>query len=183
MSDSPLVWKTNFLVDHVRLVAEVQSVIEKVGFHPSTNQIGLTHTSDCPVDVNRYFQSVGSLYDYDLEQFRHQERDFDVFNKELSGTYLEWIYNNVPFRVARMRLMKMPPRKCLSIHEDTGPRYHFAIKTNPNSFLFFPTEKQSFQIPADGFLYGMNAEKSHTAFNADLDSDRIHLVFSDYEHS
>ncbi|MNL47437.1 hypothetical protein D3C87_1702270 [compost metagenome] len=82
-----------------------------------------------------------------------------------------------------MRLMKMPPRKCLSIHDDTGPRYHFAIQTNPHAYLFFPKQKLSFQIPADGYLYGMNAEEQHTAFNADLDADRIHLVFSDFDRS
>lgn len=181
MSYPSLVWKTDFSIDYSRLLLETQELIARVGFHSSANQIGLTHTEDCT--DNKYFQSVGSLYDYDQEKFRYQERDFCVFNQELAGTYFEWIYKNVPFKVARMRLMKMPPRKCLSIHDDTGPRFHIAIKTNPHSYLFFPKDQKSFQIPADGYLYGMNAEQLHTAFNADLSEDRIHLVFSDYDHS
>ncbi|MFS4459360.1 hypothetical protein [Bdellovibrio sp. HCB2-146] len=182
MSPTNLVWKTSFNVDLPLLQKEVAALIERVGFDKSTQQIGLTHTPDChPHD--KYFQSVGSLYDYEQDQFLYQERDFSILNADLKGSHLEWIYQNVPFRVARMRLMRMPPRKCLSIHDDTGPRFHIAIKTNPFSYLFFPDTQQSFQIPTDGALYGMDATKLHTAFNADLKEDRIHLVFSDFDKS
>lgn len=162
-------------------MAEVTDLISRVGFHGSTNQLGLTHTPDCPED-QKFYQSVGSLYDYDTDTFKLHEKDFSVFNSSLKGTYLEWIYKNVPFQVARMRLMRMPSKKCLSMHDDTGPRYHIALKTNPHAFLFFASG-QSFHIPADGFLYGMRATEIHTAFNADPKEDRIHLVFSDLIHS
>lgn len=182
MSDSELIWKTEFFVDLPRLTQEISELISSVGFHSSTNQIGLTHTLDCS-EADRYYESVGSLYDYEKDIFLHHERDFSVFNRALAGTYLEWIYHNVPFRVARMRLMRLLPKRCLSIHDDTGPRYHFAVKTNPNSYLFFPDQGTSVQIPANGYLYGIKATEMHTAFNADSKEERIHLVFSDYENS
>lgn len=182
MPQSPLVSKTDFRIDLERLQKEVSEIILKAGFHPSAQQIGLTHTPDCAPE-NRFHESVGSLYNYKLDRFDHHERDFCLFNQDLKGSYCEWIYHNVPFKVARMRLMRMPPRKCLSIHDDTGPRYHIAIKTNPSSYLFFPETKEVFQIPLDGHLYHMDATRPHTAFNADLNEDRIHLVFSDFNLS
>ncbi len=182
MSSSNPVRKISFEVNLPRLLDEANQLISSVGFDKSAQQIGLTHTPSCAAE-NRYFESVGSLYDYEKDKFAFHERDFNVFNQDHQGSYFEWLYLNLPFKVARMRLMRMPPKKCLSIHEDTGPRYHIALKTNPFSYLFFPESKISFQIPADGFLYEMDATQLHTAFNADLSEDRIHLVFSDLEKS
>lgn len=182
MLKTELVWKTDFFVDLLRLSTEAFELVNRIGFQNATNQIGLTHTPDCP-EEERFYESVGSLYDYDKDIFVRQERDFSVFNKKLQGTYLEWIYHNVPFRVARMRLMRIQPKRCLSIHDDTGPRFHIAIKTNRSSFLFFPDHDTSVHIPFDGYLYGIKATEMHTALNADSKEERIHLVFSDFENS
>lgn len=176
-----LIEPLDFIVDLTQLKSEVLALVNRVGF-AGENQIGLTHTPNCSPE-NRYRESVGSLYDADLNPARGVERDFSQLNRELDGTYLNWIYQSVPFRPARMRIMRLPARTCLSLHLDTGPRYHIAIVTNPAAFILFPHESRVYHIPANGRLYRMTAQVLHTALNSHPKEERIHLVFSDFERS
>lgn len=79
--------------------------------------------------------------------------------------------------------MRLPAHTCLSLHLDTGPRYHFAIVTNPAAFLLFPHESRVYHLPANGRLYSMAAQVLHTAVNSHHKDERVHLVFSDAERS
>lgn len=177
-----LVRSLSFQIDLVRLRQEATALIERVGWPGAARQISLTHTPACP-PAERYAEGVGSLYDHETDIFRAHEKDFSVFHEELHGSYLHWIYLNVPFAPARMRLMSLLPKTCLSLHDDTGPRYHIALQTNPSCYMVFPEQSRLHHIPSDGRLYRMDAERLHTAINADRQQERLHLVFSDKEFS
>jgi len=109
-----------------------------------------------------------------------RERDFHVINPEFRGTAIEELLGGLPFEFGRTRLMRMAKKSCLSIHWDTSLRYHYAIVTNPACYLvFMDGEVGHFRhIPADGYLYRMDARLTHTAINASRDA-RIHLVICD----
>lgn len=136
--------------------------------------------SDNVVCVNSHRKSVDPLKDYtgwlpeDVS-----EDDFTILNEEFRGTALEELMNSFPFPYRRARLMRMPKKTCLTIHNDTCLRYHFAIKTNPACFLVHMTDNvgEFHHVPADGYLYEMDGTKVHTAINASK-QERIHLVIS-----
>lgn len=109
-----------------------------------------------------------------------RERDFRVINPEFRGTAVEELLGKLPFEFGRTRLMRMPKKSCLSIHWDTSLRYHYAIATNPACYLvFMDGDIGHFRhIPADGYLYEMDARLTHTAINASREP-RYHLVICD----
>lgn len=181
-SSRELVAKTSVQVDIDRLRAELFAVIRQVGWHPDHNQIGFTHRLGCRPE-DEYWDSTGALYDYEKECFISREKDFAVFNKDLEGSYLHEIVKGLPFQAARVRLMRLAPKKCLSMHEDTGPRYHLALKTNPDAYLFYQDNMAAFRIPQDGALYRIDATKHYTEFNSNRSEERIHLVITDSKES
>jgi hypothetical protein len=107
------------------------------------------------------------------------EDDFTVINEEFRGTALEELMSSLPFPYRRARLMRMPKKSCLTIHIDTCLRYHYAIETNPACFLVKMTGNvgEFHHVPADGFLYEMDATTIHTAINASK-QERLHVVIS-----
>jgi hypothetical protein len=109
-----------------------------------------------------------------------RESEFQVINEEFQGTAVESLLRKLPFQFGRTRLIKMPPKSCLSIHWDTSLRWHYAIVTNPACYLIHMQGDQGtfHHIPADGYLYEMDARMTHTAINASKEP-RIHLVISD----
>ena len=109
-----------------------------------------------------------------------RERDFTVINPEFRGTAIEALLERLPFAFGRTRIMRMPKKSCLSIHWDTSLRYHYAVVTNPACYLVHLDGEQGrfHHIPADGYLYEMDARLTHTAINASRHA-RIHLVICD----
>ena len=109
-----------------------------------------------------------------------RERDFRVINEEFRGTAIEDLLGKLPFEFGRTRLMRMPKKSSLSIHWDTSLRYHYAIVTNPACYLvFMDGDIGHFRhVPADGYLYEMDARLTHTAINASREP-RYHLVICD----
>lgn len=107
------------------------------------------------------------------------EDDFTIINEEFRGTALEDLLHKLPFPYRRTRLMRLPKKSCLTIHNDTCLRYHYAIKTNPACFLVHMQGNigEFHHVPADGFLYEMDGTKTHMALNASKE-ERIHLVIS-----
>jgi len=107
------------------------------------------------------------------------EDEFTILNEEFRDTALEDLMRRLPFPYRRARLMRMPKKSCLTIHNDTCLRYHYAIKTNPACFLVHMTGNvgEFHHVPADGYLYEMDGTKTHTAVNASK-QERIHLVIS-----
>ena len=109
-----------------------------------------------------------------------RERDFRVINPEFRGTAIETLLNKLPFEFGRTRIMRMPKKSCLSIHWDTSLRYHYAVITNPACYLVCIDDDigRFHHVPADSFLYEMDARRTHTAINASREA-RIHLVICD----
>lgn len=105
------------------------------------------------------------------------EADYSVLNDAFRGSAVETLLGQLPFRHGRVRLMRLAPKSCLSIHADSTRRYHYAIVTSPDCYLIEMDGTQGIfhHIPADGRLYEMDARLTHTAINAGR-SERIHLV-------
>lgn len=132
--------------------------------------------------------AVTSRPDADQPLFEHigwlpegvRERDFTVVNPEFRGSAIEDLLNKLPFEFGRTRIMRMPKKACLSIHWDTSLRYHYAVVTNPACYLvFMEGDVGHFRhIPADGYVYEMDARLTHTAINASRE-ERIHIVICD----
>ena len=93
----------------------------------------------------------------------------------IKNTYFELIYNQLceQYRIGRMRILSLSPRKSLSYHRDPEPRLHIPIITNPGSLLI--VDNYCTHIPANGGVYFMNTQKYHTALNGG-ESLRVHLV-------
>ena len=130
--------------------------------------------------VNSHAKSVNPLKDFsgwlpdDVS-----EDDFTTINPEFRGTAFEEFLSTLPFPYRRARLMRMPKKTCLTIHNDTCLRYHYAIRTNPACFLVHMDDRTGrfHHVPADGHLYEMDGTQVHTAMNASRE-ERIHLVIS-----
>lgn len=112
--------------------------------------------------------------------YEGSESDFSQFNAEFRGTVFEEFYETVPYRLGRVRLMKMAPRSCYSFHQDKEPRLHIAIQTNENAYLLVDDDSGfrswKIKIPPNGAVYWVNTQKTHTALNTDADRYRVHLV-------
>ena len=90
-----------------------------------------------------------------------------------------------PCRRGRTRLRLQPGKSGLTLQEDPPLRYPYAGQTNPGSFGLFPARPgvdrfcvepgTCYHIPADGYLYEMDARAMHTGINTDK-QERIHLV-------
>ena len=106
-----------------------------------------------------------------------READYSVINEEFRGTAIEALLEKLPFRHGRVRLMRLAPKSCLSIHADSTRRYHYAVTTSPECFLVEVdgTQGRFHHVPADGRLYEMDARLTHTAINASR-NPRVHLV-------
>lgn len=105
------------------------------------------------------------------------EADYSVVNAEFRGSAIEQLLQKLTFRHGRVRLMRLAPKSCLSIHADSTRRYHYAVTTSPDCYLveLNNTIGTFHHVPADGRLYEMDARLTHTAINAGR-TPRVHLV-------
>jgi hypothetical protein len=104
--------------------------------------------------------------------------DYSEISPPFRGTVVEELLNSLPVPYGRARLMLLKPKSCLSIHSDSGERYHVAVKTNPGSYLIEVENDghgKFHHVPADGQVYLMDASRLHTAINSGR-KPRIHLV-------
>lgn len=104
-----------------------------------------------------------------------EEMLYNVINAEFRGTYFEEILTSLPFPFGRTRIMWIPPQKCYPIHSDHSIRYHLALDTNDGAFILYPEAGKLYHIPADGYLYKMDARVPHTAVNCGP-LTRAHMV-------
>lgn len=106
-----------------------------------------------------------------------READYSVVNTEFKGGPIEELLNKLPFRHGRVRLMRLAPKSCLSIHKDSTRRYHYAVTTTPDCYLVEMKDGTGIfhHVPADGRLYEMDARLTHTAINAGREG-RVHIV-------
>lgn len=103
-----------------------------------------------------------------------KEQDFTVLCDVFKNTVFEDVYNLLSnqYNVGRVRLMKSPPKTCLSWHIDDTKRIHYPIKTQEGCFMII--EKEIEHLPQHTWWL-TNTLVKHSAMNASLE-DRIHLV-------
>ena len=156
---------TETTADLGEMLKTLESVMPLFG---EANQIGVTARPGAPEPLR---DAIGWIPEGALEA------DYSEITEPFSGTALERLLRNLPFGYGRSRLMRMPPKSCLSIHADPTPRYHYALITNPNCYIVAVSGKNGafHHIPADGHLYQMDAHRTHTAMNTGK-NDRFHLV-------
>ena len=104
------------------------------------------------------------------------DADYTLLHPQLHGSYVEEIFNRLPFRPFRARLMVLDPGVCYSMHHDDTPRYHVAVNTSPGAHFVFVDHERIVHIPADGRIYFVDTRQTHTAFNASR-APRLHIVF------
>ena len=79
------------------------------------------------------------------------------------------------FHFTRVRLMNLVAGQCMSLHTDTQPRIHIPIVTNEQCLMIIDNEVK--HMPAKGSAWLTNTLKTHTALNANLTMNRIHILF------
>jgi hypothetical protein len=166
--------KTNYLFDVNNVREEVYSILEKYNY---PKQIGLTHTPGIVDEHEKIFQSTGHLYDPIARKLKFRETDFTEFNSSYKKSVLYDIYRTLG-NIGRFRINVMDGPSCYSIHADMTCRYHFAIDTNENCFMYFPEYEKQFRIPNDGYFYILDTRHKHTFINGSKER-RIHLVIDD----
>jgi hypothetical protein len=166
---TPISYKIN--IDQLKHDSAV--VLDKYPFN-NHNQICFQNTQGVKSDP---YQGTGDSRLDHCPMYGLEESDFTEFNPEFNGTVFEEIFKTFPHTIGRMRLMKVPAKKCYWMHNDPGMvRYHFAVDTNADCFILY-RDHGHYHIPADGVCYKMDTDEHHTAVNASRD-DRIHLVIS-----
>jgi hypothetical protein len=145
------------------------------------HQLSVTHSDRS----DSWFDSVGSLFNYELNAFDRFTKDFSILNQHFVGTYMEKVINQVNAQavldgvnIGRVRFMFLQPKTCYTLHIDPEEfRYHIPLVTNQK--CFFVNNDIIERMPHIGWLYRFRTTEYHTAVNASMHT-RIHLVFDTY---
>lgn len=168
----------NYQFDIERIRQDYEKILLMTQFDSLQNQISLTHR---PNAVDKFKDGIGSSYNFNTKQLIFQENEFTEFNENLKSTIFWEIYNKLPFKFGRIRLCRITPRRCYSIHQDPENRLHLAIYTQlPECFMSFTKDDNYFKnyyIPDNGYIYYANTVKPHSFFNTGIKT-RIHLLFN-----
>lgn len=123
----------------------------------------------------RYYLRTGEDMTEESREDIVQEIEFSEFNSDYSGTYFEYVHQELSKRypIGRMRVLMKDPYNCNSWHRDPEPRLHIPIYTNPGSL--FIVNHHCTHLPADGSVYFTDTRGYHTALNGG-ESQRIHIV-------
>ena len=113
-----LLKKTNLKIDLDKLIAAIHSI--PVEYKDDQISLQMREGSE-----NHWYESCGPL-----KLLKGKESNYNLIVPELKGTYIDEMFQLLPFKPIRARLMKMKPRSCYSIHKDPCPRYHIAVTTN-----------------------------------------------------
>ena len=166
--------KMNIKVDLELLRETVLGFLDRYHWEKS-NQLCLLNTQDhTPGDP---YQGIGHVNEPTYGAFGYKETDFNVFHPDYRNTILGEIYYSFPHPVCRMRLLRVPAKRCYTFHSD-GPtyRYHVAVISNENAFFVYKELERIFFVPPDGHFYKVDVNPPHTFVNTNSDFDRIHLV-------
>lgn len=166
--------KLDYCVD----IKELQEVVIDFlyRFHwDKSNQLCLLNTEDW--SLGDPYQGIGHVNEPGYPAFGYKEGDFKIFHPDYENTILGEIYKSFPYQICRMRLMRVPAKRCYTIHTDGDTdRYHFAVISNDNAFFVFKNQQAIKSIPVDGHAYKVHVEEPHTFVNTNADFDRIHMV-------
>jgi len=110
------------------------------------------------------------------------EADFTEITPPFRGTVVEELLKQLPARWGRARLIRMPPKSCLSFHRDDTTRFHLAVKTNAACYLIERRDERGifYHVPDDGFVYHADTRRVHSSMNSS-NEPRIHLVVANLD--
>lgn len=175
--------QTKIFSDLSCMKQSINHIIQQVGWGLK-DQIGLTYR---PGSNDSWFDAAGSLYDRGTKAFIAQEKDFTEYNPipEFLRNSINLLSINENIKFGRIRIMRLVPRRGLSVHYDSETRYHYVIDTNPKSYLCLNNNQasglepraQCYHIPMDGQWYHIDTRQTHWVYNGG-DTDRIHIVIS-----
>ena len=164
--------KLKHYIDTERIYTELQTFV--LNDDKYRDQLSDTYLSlqiclqGTDAEMDPYFGSRNLQYliDEGLE-----EKDFNVF------LFPELDYTNAiieDLELVRTRVMIFKPKTCLTLHVDPTERVHIPIETNENCFLMI--NQYAHHLFADDSAYLCDTTQLHTAINASLDTNRLHLV-------
>lgn len=178
--------------DMVQLIIAMTAMVDRAGWSDN-NQIALSHL---PGEGADSFHGLATQASRQGGEVVMHDNAFNHFNAYATQSYFYTVWTRMLAELGsiyRMRLIKLPPRSCLSFHEDFHVRYHVPIQTNAACFHFVNEAgfmpmalggdlvrvvgMSTYHMRADGTVYRLDTEKKHTAYNGG-NKDRIHLVFS-----
>jgi hypothetical protein len=162
--------------------SSLQSFVKNVdtNFYMEGRQLAVTTKrnvtlEDAPHDGLTSF-GIGTFNDWAANEMAHSH-----ISPLFEGTVIHEIMNHckslIPFKIGRVRLLRLTARSCYSFHQDLDLRIQIPIFTSEES-LFFIGKADIFHLPSDGSVFLLNAREPHTAINGHSDLDRIHLVMS-----
>lgn len=169
--------KLDYFVDIKELQKTVIDFLYRYHWDKS-NQLCLLNTKDHV--AGDPYQGIGHIKEPGYPAFGYKEGDFTVIHPDYENTILGKIYKEFPLPICRMRLMRVPAKRCYTMHVDGNVhRYHFAVISNDNAFFVFKNQKSIQSIPCDGYAYKVHVKEPHTFVNTNSDFDRIHLVLDE----
>lgn len=107
----------------------------------------------------------------------HSEEDFITLNIPDHFEIARFIQH---YGLYRTRIMKLNPKIVYSMHTDRSSRIHLPVITNPNCMMII--NGNLFHMPATGHAYFTQTVLPHTAFNANMEFFRYHIVGCVKEH-
>jgi len=99
------------------------------------------------------------------------ELAYTNLNPFFKDTVFEEVINK--YKLKRTRLMWTSPMTCYSMHQDSTPRIHIPMITNPECYFVF--KAGIIQHMPVGSVYWTNTVNSHTFMNCS-DKPRLHLI-------
>ncbi len=136
-------------------------------------RLGLTHRAGA---ADPWRDAGTGQFDQTTGEKRFEEAEFTVFNQALEDTYFHHIYQSLPFRTGRVRLVTLSPGDLYHMHSDASRVAHLAITTNEDS-RFLYRSGGTHHVPVDGRIRVFNTRLPHSAYNAGQ-TDRIHLTMT-----
>ena len=176
-----MIEKLDFKIDLPSIAKDVETVINMARWDED-NQIGLTHR---PGAKSLWKDAVGSLHNSNYVDHSTSESEFTEINYLIPDTLKQMLLGFAKFQgihLGRVRIMRLPSKRGLTVHRDTTIRYHLVINTNIDSFFGFRDLRQidgvaakCYHIPADGHFYKVDTTKIHFVYNGGK-TDRTHIV-------
>jgi hypothetical protein len=176
-----------------KLLSDLERLLQEEKLFWKDNQISI---NTLPNNLDDYHLGTGSLdrnwadgitiensllqtVTFVPKKVNYQEHDFTCLCNVFKGTEFETMYNflNSKYKLGRVRIMKIDPKKCMSWHHDYNKRVHYALLTSPGAHLVVEDEVKFIELNS---WYLVDTTKKHTAFNSSTQS-RIHIVAVIYD--
>jgi hypothetical protein len=140
-------------------------------YHKVENNIEWTEYGAKGRQAGLQYRTLEDPWNSAVGKSRGHELLYTSINPFFTGTVFEELINK--YKLKRTRLLWLKPMACYSMHQDSTPRIHIPLITNPECYFVF---KQGLiqHMPA-GSVYSVNTTLFHSFMNCS-DHERLHLV-------